>query len=462
MARKDITASRLTRGRQLTQVVASQVVRDVGVRVSTVGQPAHVRMERRDAVLQQAAEQLVNVLGGMKGAAMKAGQMLSMVSFPFIPEESREAFQEKLAVLRNNAPEVDLATMRSAIERELGAPIESIFSEFDNKVAGAASIGQVYRAKLHDGREVALKIKYPGIDAAVIADMKNITAFLKFWRSAIPTIATPQFIGEFRSVLYNELDYEAEARAQHRVAQKFAGHPFITVPDVVAELSTRSLLVTEWFDGVSFSEMRALDKKQRDRVGEILYRFYVGTIYREGEFCGDPHPGNILLGADGRVGFIDFGAYKEMDADSVEFERRLWCAGVDSRGDEIRELAVARGIIAADSDFTGDDCLGYTLDAFKWQMVDEEVTMTPDLGGSVMRVIDPMASTFNEVRGQHLPPEHLMSRRVDMATASMLGQLGATANWLRIAREWLNDYQPDTDLGRLEATWRASRTDRVD
>ncbi|MFW0789228.1 ABC1 kinase family protein [Gordonia sp. CPCC 205333] len=457
MTPKDLSGSRLVRGRKVTQVVASQVVRDVGLRVSTVGQPPAVRSQRRDIALQQAAEQLVNVLGGMKGAAMKLGQMLSIIDLPFIPEESREGFHQKLAVLRDSAPEVDFSTMRTVIETELGAAIDDVFAEFDENVAGAASIGQVYRAVMHDGREVALKVKYPGIDAAVVADIKNLSAFLKFWRNAIPTIATSEFIGELRSALYNELDYVTEARTQRRVARKFAGHPFICVPNIIDELCTPSLLVTEWFEGLNFDESTKLDKSERDRIGEIVYRFYVGTIYREGEFCGDPHPGNVLLGTDGRVGFIDFGAYKEMDSESIEFERNLWRAGADSDGERIRELAVGRGIIAADTELTEDDCLEYTMGAFRWEMVDEQVTMTPELAGSVMKMLNPGGSAFGEIRSQHLPPEHMISRRVDIATASMLGKLGATANWLRIAREWISDSDPNTELGRLEAQWRRTR-----
>ncbi|GED96721.1 putative ATP-binding protein [Gordonia crocea] len=457
MAASPPPTSRLARGRQMTALAANHVVRDVGLRVSTVGKSADEKNRAREKSMMLLANQLTHVLGGMKGAAMKVGQMLSVIELPFLPEEGRAEFQAKLAVLRDNAPDVGYDTMRRAIERELGRPIPEVFESFDQAAVAAASIGQVYRGRLHDGRDVAVKIKYPSIDAAVRADIKNLVAFLKFWRSLVPTLASREFLAELRSTLANELDYAAEARNQARMADAYAGHPFIVVPQVVREISTGNMLVTEWFDGEPLDPVRSMPAAERNRLGEILYRFYVGTIYREGEFCGDPHPGNVLVGSGGRVGFVDFGAYKRMDRDARDFETRLWRAGVARRGDEIRALAVARGVIDEDAPITEEDCLRFTLDAFHWQMTDEEIAMTHRRASGVMSVIDPKSEDFGDIRRQTLPPEHLVSRRVDMATAGMLAQLEAKANWCRIASEWLVDAAPATELGRQEQRWRAAR-----
>ena len=311
----------------MTAVAANHVVRDAGRRVSSVGKSPQEKEQARDKTVILLANQLTNVLGGMKGAAMKVGQMLSVLDMPYLPDEVAPQFQERLAVLRDQAPEVDAATMSAAVAHELGRPLDQVFSRFGTGAVASASIGQVYRATLHDGREVAVKIKYPGIDDAVRADIKNLVAFLKFWRRKLPALGSKQLIAELRSTLASELDYVAEARNQASLASAYEGHPFIVVPRVVEGLSTDQMLVTEWFDGEPLASATTHAAHQRDRIGEIVYRFYIGSIYRLGEFSGDPHPGNVLLGSDGRLGFVDFGSYKQIDADAREFELAVWRAG---------------------------------------------------------------------------------------------------------------------------------------
>ncbi|MDT5325250.1 MAG: hypothetical protein QOF25_2402 [Mycobacterium sp.] len=179
---------------------------------------------------------------------MKLGQMLSVVDLELVPESHRESFQRKLAVLRDQAPTVSFDVMRRQIEDDLGGPVTTLFAEFDDQPMAAASIGQVYRARLHDGRDVAVKVQYPGVDVAIRADMKNLAMFLKFWRSAIPTVSTPELAAEIARNMESELDYEREAQIQHELAALFADHPFIAIPDSVAARSGRKVVVTELFD----------------------------------------------------------------------------------------------------------------------------------------------------------------------------------------------------------------------
>lgn len=420
---------------------------------------AKVRISEKAAI--QAAEQLVTVLGSMKGAAMKLGQMLSVIDLEVVPESHRESFQRKLAVLRDRAPAVSFDVMRRQIEADLGAPIDRLFADFDDSAIAAASIGQVYRARLHDGRDVAVKVQYPGIDVAIRADMKNLAMFLKFWRSTIPTISTPELAEEVKRNIEGELDYVREAQTQHDLATLFADHPFITIPDSVAERSGARVIVTELFDGRPFDVIRTLTEAERDRVGEIVYRFYIGSMFRFNEFCGDPHPGNILLGADGRIGFIDFGLYNRMDPEHVEFEKECLRAATELRTQDLFDMMVRRGVIDADSGVTPDECLGYVHGAGGWHLTDEAITVTPAMAsGSMLLAIDPRISQFSGMRHQNLPPEHIFSRRADFLTFGVLGQLEATNNWHRIAREWLYDEPPATALGIADAEWRASRANQ--
>ncbi|MDH6278896.1 ABC1 kinase family protein [Prescottella agglutinans] len=453
-----VPTSRLVRGSKLGQVAAGRAIRNAGTRVSMIGRSEQVRARLAEKSAIAAADQLVTVLGGMKGVAMKLGQMLSILDLDLVPEEHREDFQRKLAALRDQAPTTSFDTMRGVIEADYGRPLSEVFADFDPEAVAAASIGQVYRARLHDGRDVAVKVQYPGIDAAIRADMKNLTMFLKIWKSTVPTLSTPALLNELRLNFEGELDYEREARTQHGIARLYADHPFIAVPDSIPELSTRRVLVSEFFAGTGFAGIRALPQEERNRIGEIIFRFYIGSLYRYHEFCGDPHPGNVLLGDDGRVGFVDFGLFNRMDADHVEFEKMCLRAATEGRRDDLYALMVRRGVIAPDGDVTPDECLEYVYAAAEWNLVDEDIAITPDMASTgFLLAIDPRASEFSGMKGQNLPPEHLFSRRADFLTFGVLGQLDASANWHRIGREWVYGEPAATELGVAEEHWRLGR-----
>jgi predicted unusual protein kinase regulating ubiquinone biosynthesis (AarF/ABC1/UbiB family) len=456
-----VPTSRVSRGTKIGKAAAAQAVRNAGTKVSMVGRSPESKARISEKAVLQAADQLVTVLGSMKGAAMKLGQLLSVVDLELVPESHRAEFQRKLAVLRDQAPTVPFDVMRRQIEDDLAAPITRLFAEFDDTPMAAASIGQVYRARLYDGRDVAVKVQYPGIDVAIHADMKNLAMFLKFWRSAIPTISTPELAAEIARNMESELDYEREARTQHRLALLFADHPFIAVPDSVAELSGRRVVVTELFDGDSFDAICALPQADRNRIGEIVYRFYIGSLFRDNEFCGDPHPGNILYGRDGKVGFIDFGLYNRMDRNHVDFEKHCLQAAIEDRSQDLFDMMVRRGVINPDAGVTPGECLDYIRGAAGWHLIDEVIAVTPAMASdSMLLAIDPRMSEFSGMRHQNLPPEHIFSRRADFLTFGVLGQLNAANNWHRIAREWIYGDEPATPSGVADAQWRSSRPNR--
>ncbi len=455
---KRVPTSRLTRGSKLGAAAAGQVLRSSRTRMSMLGRSEEVRARLSEESTVRAAEQLVTVLGSMKGVAMKLGQMLSILDLDLVPPEHREAFQEKLAVLRDSAPSTSFAAMRHVIEEDLGRPLDKIFAEFEEQAIASASIGQVYRAKLLDGRIVAVKVQYPGIEAAVAADLKNLTMFAKFWQAIVPWVSIA-VLDELRRNIESELDYIQEAQTQKRVADQFAGHPFISVPTSILELCSRRVLVTEYVEAVGFDTIRALPQEERDRIGEIIYRFYVGSMFIYNEFCGDPHPGNILLGADGKLTFIDFGLFKQMDPAHVDFELDCLRAACEDRGDDLYKLLIDGGVIPKADRVTVEDCLDYVNAASEWCLVDQELRITPELAsGAFLLAIDPRAAETAGMKLQNLPPEHLFSRRADFLTFGVLGQLEANANWHRIAREWLYGEEPVTELGRLNAEWIRKRS----
>ncbi|WP_280474389.1 ABC1 kinase family protein [Nocardia asiatica] len=454
---KQVPTSRLARGTKLGAVAASSVLRTQRTRLTMRGRSEAVRAKMAEESMIRTTEQVVMVLGTMKGVAMKLGQMMSVLDLDLVPEDHRERFQKRLAVLRNAAPTVSFAAMREVIEEDFGKPLEAIFAEFDAEPVAAASIGQVYRARLHDGRQVAVKVQYPGIDVAVRADLKNLAMFRRVLQSAMPWV-TPAVLDELRLNMEAELDYRAEAATQLQIAAIYADHPFVIVPRSLPELSTTRVLVTEYVEGKGFEEIRQLPQAQRDRIGEIIYRFYVGSLFTFNEFCGDPHPGNVLLAADGRVGFLDFGLFNRMDPEHVQFELVCLRAAAEERAEDLRELMIQRGVIDSPQEIGAEECLEYVLAASEWCLTDEELTITPELAsGAFLLAVDPRASEFTGMKQQNLPPEHLFSRRADFLTFGMLGQLGCTANWHRIAREWLYDEPPVTELGRAHHAWHADR-----
>ncbi|BCK53405.1 putative ATP-binding protein [Nocardia wallacei] len=439
------------------RLAAGQAVRGVGTRLSMIGRPEQARQVLAERATLQAAQQFVTVLGAMKGAAMKLGQMLSVLDVDLLPESHREMFRVKLAELRDQAPTVPFGQMRAVLEADLG-PLGRTFRDFDETPVAAASIGQVYRATLRDGRTVAVKVKYPGVDEAVESDMRNLAMISRLWKSILPSAADEDVLDEIARNIGTELDYVREARTQHRVATRYRDHPFITVPDSVEECCGPHVLVTEFVEGESFSQLRQLPAADRDRIGELIYRFYITPIFADYEFCGDPHPGNILLAADGRLAFVDFGLYNTMDAVYVEAERTAMRMACEQRAEDLYDTWVGRGIIDPNAGVTPQECMEYVWAAAGWHLLDEEITITPELAtGAVVLAIDPRAASFRGMRRQHLPAEHVFSRRADLFTFAALGQLVTTNNWHRLAREWLYHEPPATEIGRACAEWRASR-----
>ncbi|WP_201298042.1 ABC1 kinase family protein [Nocardia sp. CY41] len=452
-----VPKGRLARGGRLGRLAAGQAVRGVGNRLSMVGRTEEARRVLAERSTLTTAQQLVTVLGSMKGAAMKLGQMLSVLDVDLIPPTHRELFRTKLAELCDRAPTVPFAAMLKVIEDDLGPPAR-IFADFDETPIAAASIGQVYRARLHDGRAVAVKVQYPGVDEAIHADMRNLEVLSKLWKSILPSAADSAVLEEIARNIGNELDYPREARTQHRVASRYRGHPFIMVPDSIREHCTRHVLVTEFVEGRTFPQMQALPEVERDRLGELIYRFYISSLFCDYEFCGDPHPGNILLADDGRLAFVDFGLYDRMDPAHVDFERACLRAAGEHRAEDLYEAWVGRGIIDPEAGVSTQECLDYVWAAAGWHLLDEQITITPDVAtGAMILAVDPRAAEFRGMRHQSLPPEHVFSRRADLFTFAVLGRLRVTNNWHRLAREWLYHEPPATRIGLAIAEWREHR-----
>lgn len=458
MAKDRIPTSRIARTAKVSSLAAGQAARQLGTHATNLARSQEGRsaaLERRHI---EAAEQIVTALGTMKGAAMKLGQVMSFLDVGLVPEEHREEFQRKLGELRDAAPKVRFADMRKVIESELEAPLDELFAEFDSEPIAAASIGQVYRARLHDGRQIAVKVQYPGVAAAVRADMQNLGMILRLMKRIAPGLDVKATAEEIRSRIGDELDYELEASNQRSLARIFRGHPFIVVPDVVSDLSREKVMVSEFVPGVGFDTIKEADRATRDRVGEIVFRFYFGCMYRHRQFSGDPHPGNFLLMDDGRVAFLDFGLFKVMPRHLIELELETQRAGHEGDAERLWEIWAEGGLLRKPERFRPDKLLSQFLDATWWYLTDEELELRPEIATQVMiDMSDPRSEHFGQMRHETLPADHIFGRRVEMLTLAVLGQLRATANWHRIAREWIYGDPPVTELGRAEAEFYGRR-----
>ena len=457
MARDRIPTSRAARTAKVGRLAAGQAIRHAGTRAANVGRSEDGRtaaLERRHI---EAAEQIVTALGSMKGAAMKLGQVLSFLDVGLVPEEYREEFQTRLAKLRDAAPNVAFKDMRKVIEADLGGRLSEHFAEFDEEPIAAASIGQVYRASLADGRDVAVKVQYPGVADAVRADMRNLALIMRLMRRLAPGLDVKALAEEVRSRVVDELDYELEASNHRAVSRIFRGHPFVAVPDVVTSLCAERVIVTEFVEGTGFEELKTRSQEERDRLGEIIYRFFCGCLYRHRRFSGDPHPGNYMLLEDGRVAFLDFGLFKRMDDAAVEME--LTCQRAVAEGDAatLHRTLTAAGFLPKPELVDPEQLLHYIGAAIWWYTSDEEVELTPAIGtAALIESSDPRSSHYREMRHQDMRPEHLWGRRMEMLILAVLGQLRARNNWHRIAREWMYGDEPVTDLGRQEADFYAA------
>src|ERR1700716_2165500 len=455
MARENekIPTSRARRTATVATLAATEAVKQFGTRAANVTRGEEASQEAMARRQLETAKQIVAVLGTMKGAAMKLGQVMSFLDVGLVGEEHRDEFQHELAKLRDAAPTVSFRQMRRVIEEDLEEPISKVFASFDEEPIAAASIGQVYRATLEDGREVAVKVQYPGVAGAVRADLQNLEMIMRLLKRMTPGLDVKAIAEEIKERIVEELDYELEAQNQRSLARIFAGHPFIVVPEVVSSLSRERVLVSEFVHGIGFEELKRRRQAERDRLGEIVFRFFVGCLYRHRQFSGDPHPGNFLLLADGRVAFLDFGLFKRMEPEPVELELACQRAVVEGDAAALHRLLAASGFLPEPEKVNPEHLLDFIRDAIWWYTTaDEVVQLTPQIATQVMiESSDPRSSHFREMRHQHMRPEHLFGRRMEMLTLPVLSQLRASANWHRIAREWMYGDEPVTELGRAEA-----------
>jgi predicted unusual protein kinase regulating ubiquinone biosynthesis (AarF/ABC1/UbiB family) len=450
---RSMPTGRVRRTAKVGGLVGSEVARAYATKAANLVRSDEDR-EAADARRRlEAAEHVVEVLGAMKGPAMKIGQMASMLDLGGLPPDELESLQVKLGELRDRAPQASFKEMRKVIEQDLGDRLGNLFAEFEPDAAAAASVGQVYRARLHDGRDVAVKVQYPHVAGAVRADLQNLGLILRAAKRLAPGLDAKATAHEMRERISEELDYEHEAQAQRAFARRWRGHPFIFIPNVVTDLCRPRVLVTEWIDGIDFEQLKQAPQATRDRVGEIILRFFYGSLYRFGQFSCDPHPGNFRLQRDGRVAFLDFGMTKTVARSRIVAELGLLRAALQRDPDGVHAGFVALGFFERDDPrFEPARVLEQVRAINAWYTHDEPVTLTPQYVSALLaHAGDPRSDYWDLTKNETIPSESVFASRMQAMTLGAVGQLRATANWHRIVSEWIYDSLPTSPLGLAEA-----------
>jgi predicted unusual protein kinase regulating ubiquinone biosynthesis (AarF/ABC1/UbiB family) len=308
-----------------------------------------------------------------------------------------------------------------------------------------------------------VKVQYPGVAEAVETDLRNAMLLVPILKRLAPGLEGKALASEMRERIGEELDYELEAQNQRRIERVMRGHPFIYVPRVYTDLSTRRVLVSEYVEGERFEVVRRADESERDRYGEIVFRFYFGLLYRDRIALGDPHPGNYLLRSDGRICFLDFGLVRSVDAGRVAAEAAIAVAVRDKDAEDLKNALIAGGYLPADraDAVEAEFALRLMRRAIKWYAVPGQRRFSNRQDHRDRDRERPDSAQRSAIRAQvnqfTVPPESILIRRMHGVVAIVLQNLRAGADWGAIAAEYLHGDAPATPRGRAEADFFARR-----
>ncbi|MCF7551060.1 MULTISPECIES: AarF/ABC1/UbiB kinase family protein [Pseudonocardia] len=385
-------------------------------------------------MMAKSAEQLFAVLGELKGGAMKFGQALSVFEAA-VPDELAEPYREALTKLQTAAPPMPTADVHRMLAEQFGRGWRSRFREFDEVPAAAASIGQVHRAVWRDGRDVAVKVQYPGAEEAVLSDLRQLSRMSRLLQPLAPGMDIKPLIAELRERMVEELDYRDEADNQRAFASVYADDPEIRVPRVVA--SAPKAMVSEWVTGRRLGDViRQGTQEERDRAGELLAGFHYSAPYRVHLLHSDPHPGNFQILDDGRMLVVDFGAVARLPEGLPRPLTIMTKFALENRPADLIALLRDEGFLRAGTDVSADDVLAY-LAPFTEPLHTERFRFTRRwLQGQAERVGDLRSPEFDTGRALNLPPQYLLVHRVTLGTLGVLCQLEADVPLRGIVGRW--------------------------
>jgi len=453
LVRRKVGQLRFQRGMATAQLAVRGGLRYAGSAPRLFTAAGEQRERLRNDLAMQTAEDVTATLGTMKGVMVKLGQMASYVDDGLAPSVRRT-----LSRLQDSVPPMSAALAAGVIEAELGQPPDRLFARWDPEPIAAASIGQVHRAITRDGLAVAVKVQYPGIAETMAADLDNVSLLRRMLRVTAPSQDVDGLIAELRERVLEELDYRREAASQQRLHDYFAGHPTISVPAIVGELSSRRVVTSELVTGARFADILGWSQQERDLAGETLYRFVFRSLYEVHAFNGDPHPGNYIFHGEGRVTFLDFGMVKHFtDTDLLPLMQMARNLCVDDDPARFRGSLEQAGFLVPGAPLSDAEVADHL--AVFYQLIRESrtLTVTSDYASAVVRRFFDVRSPVAQYA--RIPRSYVVLQRINLGLFALLGEMQATANWRAVAEEiWpFMQAPPSTPIGAAELPWLASR-----
>jgi predicted unusual protein kinase regulating ubiquinone biosynthesis (AarF/ABC1/UbiB family) len=423
--------------------LGGRIVRYGKVSTTVAGLAARVAGERWFGIeieREDHAKQLLQALGNLKGPLMKVGQILATIPEALPPEYAREFLQ-----LQSNAPPMGWPFVRRRMKTELGADWQSKFESFDKDSTAAASLGQVHKAQTLDGQDIACKLQYPDMQSAIEADLQQLKIIFSLYGHYDKTVSTEQIHNELSARLFEELDYELEARYQKLYAHMLRDEKNIHVPEVIDSLSTRRLLTSTWLDGEHILSFKEAPQEQRNRIAMNMFRAWYVPLYFYGVIHGDPHLGNYTVRPDDSINLLDFGCVRVFRAEFINGVLDLYHA--------LMEDDMARAVHAYETwgfkDLSKEQVETLNIWArFLYDPVmDDKARLIGEAKGGVYgrETAREVHKKLQELGTITVPREFVFMDRAALGLGSVFIHLKAKVNWHNLFNELIRDFE----IGRL-------------